>query len=133
MSADIVGVDGVIKALKAQFTSQKWNKIENKALVEGAKVVARNIATELEPFADTHASIDEIVVSKPSKKGGYKHILVGWEGPKQRYRIIHLNEFGYTKNGRYHSPRSKGAIKRAVDKAKQPFVAVVSEELRKHL
>lgn len=133
MSADIVGVDDVIKALKAQFTSQKWNKIENKALVEGAKVVARNIATELEPFAKDHHTIDEIVVSKPSKKGGYKHILVGWSGPKQRYRIIHLLENGYTKDGKYYPTPQKGAIKRAVDKAKQPFVAVVSDELRKHL
>lgn len=133
MSASITGVDDIIRRLKNEFGSTKFSRIENEALKKGAKKVALSIHNELVPFKDTGATVDEIVVGSPTTRGGFKHILVGWKGPKDRYRLVHLNEFGYTKDGKRYHPRAKGAIQRAVDNSRQNFFDAVANELRKRL
>lgn len=133
MSAEISGTDEIIRALKSQFTSAKWSKIENEALIQGAEVVAKEVKKGLEAYKDTGATVNELVISKPKKKGGYKHAVIGWNGPKERYRIIHLNEFGYNKKGVYVSPRGKGKISKAVSVSKSDYLKAVKKELSKHL
>ncbi|MFO5689582.1 hypothetical protein, partial [Klebsiella pneumoniae] len=57
-------------------------------------------------YKDSGATYDEVV--KSNVKGasyGIKEIDVGWRGDKSRWRLVHLNEFGYTKSGRYNRPR----------------------------
>lgn len=133
MAADVRGADEIIRALKQKFSSEKWSRIENKALKSGAEVVAKEVKKGLEAYKDTGATVDELVVSKPKKKGGYKHVLIGWNGPKQRYRIIHLNEFGYNLNGKHISPRGKGKIRKATGVSKKAYLKAVKKELSKHL
>lgn len=132
MSASVNGVDEIVKQLKKEF-GLKFSKVENKALKEGAKVVGLAIFRELEPFKDTGSTLEEITIGNPTKRGGFKHILVGWSGPMERYRLVHLNEFGYTRDGKHYNPRMKGAIQRAIDKSRPLFKKKVEEELRKHL
>ena len=36
------------------------------------------------------------------------------KGPTGRYRIIHLNEHGYTRNGKKYTPRGFGVIAKTI-------------------
>lgn len=133
MGASVNGMDEIIKNLHNQFTGPKFTRIENRSLVAGARVVGEAIEKELIPFKATGATVEEITIGKPTTRGGFKHILVGWSGPMERYRLVHLNEFGYTRNGKKYNPRAKGAIQRAINSSKQTFFDAVTGELSKHL
>lgn len=133
MGASVTGMDDIIKSLNIKFNSKRVSSIENRALIAGARVVAEEIEQQLKPFQDTGATIEEITIGLPTRRGGFKHILVGWRGPMERYRLVHLNEFGYTRNGKKYNSRAKGAIQRAINNTKQPFFDAVIGELSKHI
>lgn len=133
MSVKFNGFDDVIKELEKQMNSRQVSKVTNEALQAGAEVVKNEVVKEFIKFKDTGSSIEEIVVSKVGTKDGVKTIKLGWNGEKERYRIIHLNEFGYDKNGRKIKPKGYGAIKRAVDNSRKGYIETVNKELNKHL
>lgn len=88
--------------------------ITDEALKAGAKVFVKELKSQLETFKDTGATVNEVQISEPMTVSGVRTIKIYWRGPKNRYRIIHLNEFGTIKNPR---PRGKGAIARAMRNA----------------
>lgn len=74
----------------------------------------KEMQTAFNDWADTGASRDEIVINKPRTIEGVKRIKLGWQGSKGRWRLIHLNEFGYTKMGRKITPAGIGTLRRIV-------------------
>lgn len=133
MSVKFNGFDDVIKELEKQMNPRQVSKVTNKALQVGAEVVKDGVVGEFEKFKDTGASIDEIVISKVGTHDGVKSIKLGWNGPKERYRIIHLNEFGFDKNGRKIKPKGYGALNRAIKSSEKKYLDTVYRELKKHL
>ena len=133
MSVKFNGFDDVLKELEKQMKPRQLSKVTNDALEKGAEVVKEEVVKELKKFEDTGASIEEIVISKVSTRDGVKTIRLGWNGPKGRYRIIHLNEFGYDKNGEKVKPKGYGALKRAIDNSQKDYFETVGKELKKHL
>ncbi|WP_146548768.1 HK97 gp10 family phage protein [Rummeliibacillus suwonensis] len=132
MSIKFNGFDEVLKELEKQMKSSQLSKVTNKALEKGAEVVKKEVVKEFEKFKDTGASIEEIVISKVSVRGGEKSVKLGWNGPKGRYRIIHLNEFGYDKNGKKIKPKGYGALKHAIDNSQQAYFDSVYKELKQN-
>lgn len=133
MSVKFNGFDDVIKELEKQMNPRQVSKVTNKALQVGAEVVKDGVVGEFEKFKDTGASIDEIVISKVGTHDGVKSIKLGWNGPKERYRIIHLNEFGFDKNGRKIKPKGYGALNSAIKSSEKKYFDTVYRELKKHL
>ena len=65
-------------------------------------------------YKDTGATVNETVSRvKPAPLGGYAYVEVGWKGPKNRVKLVHLNELGYTrsKNGTMHRIYPRGLRK----------------------
>jgi hypothetical protein len=81
-------------------------------------------------FKDTGASIEEMTISDPLWVSGVRTIKIHWRGPKDRYRIIHLNEFGTVQNP---SPRGKGAIARAMRNAESAYRNAIKKAIREGL
>lgn len=133
MSVKISGTDAIIRQLEKRYGKAKINKVANQALKKGAEIVQEEMIEAFEPWADTGASRDEIVISNPRVYQGVKGIRLGWSGPKKRWRLIHLNEFGYTKTGRHITPRGVGTIRRTIKSSEQKYQLAVSEELRRYL
>lgn len=133
MSVQFEGFEEVLQKLDKQKSDRELSKITKQALIKGAEVVKKEVAKEFVKFKDTGASIDEIVISNVTSKQGVKQIKIGWNGPKGRYRIIHLNEFGYNEHGHRVKPSGFGAINRAIQNSRQDYLQTVLRELKKHI
>lgn len=136
MSVEFRGFDEIQKKLQQQLSEKNLKKVTDKALLKGAEVVKKEVLKGLDTFEDTGGTIDELIVGKPVTKKGYRLVKLGWNGPKDRYRIIHLNEFGYDRDGkRYGKGELKGfgQIQKAIKNSEQSYVDAVREEMKKHL
>jgi HK97 gp10 family phage protein len=128
MSVQIKGLNKLLADLEKRLGPDKIRNISDHALKEGARVFVEELKAQFELFKDTGASIDEITISEPMTIGGVRTIKIYWRGPNNRYRIIHLNEWGTVKNP---NPRGKGAIARAMRNAENAYKAAVEEAVRR--
>jgi hypothetical protein len=130
VSVKINGEDKLIAQLEKRFGKAKVQLVSDHALRAGAKVFVRELKSQFESFKDTGASIEEITISEPMYVGGVRTIKIHWRGPKDRYRIIHLNEWGTVKNP---NPKGKGAIARALRNAEQAYRQAIKTAIRRGL
>lgn len=128
MSVQIRGLNNLLADLEKRLGPTKVKSISDQALKEGAQVFVKELKTQFESFKDTGASIDEITISDPEYVAGVRTIKIHWRGPKDRYRIIHLNEWGTVK---IPNPKGKGAIARAMRNAENAYKAAVREAVRR--
>lgn len=124
----------VMKELEKKFSRTRRRKIYDAALVAAGQVVLEAVKANIKYFRDTGAEYGEIKLSKPRWENGGRAIRVYWEGEKQRYSIIHLNEKGFhARNGKFIRPKGMGAIDKAIRSAKQTFYKVLQAEVEKAL
>lgn len=128
MSVKITGLNQLLNTLEKKYGSAAVQRISDQGLKEGAKAFVRELKLQFEMFKDTGGSIEEITISEPMTIAGVRTIKVHWRGPKGRYRIIHLNEWGTVKNP---NPKGKGAIARAMRNAEDAYKAAVKEAVRR--
>lgn len=138
MTVNFTGLPEIQQRLKQMMSEKEFAKLTDKALQKGAQVIEKEIAKRLtNSLGDysTGATVDEIVISKPKSKRGARTIRIGWNGPQERYRLVHLNENGYTRDGKFYGPQLGGykQIAKALDIKKQSYVDTVKAEMRKHL
>ncbi|GLO64748.1 HK97-gp10 family putative phage morphogenesis protein [Oceanobacillus kimchii] len=130
MSVKIRGLDKVLNQLEQKLGEQAMQRISDKALMDAAKEFERTLKSEFESFRDTGGSIEEITLKGPETINGVRTVIVHWKGPKGRYRIIHLNEWGTVKNP---SPRGKGAVARSTKNSEKAFRQAVRNALKEGL
>lgn len=118
MSVEITGLNILLSELERKLGKSNIQRLSDKALTEGAKVFVAELKRQFETFKDTGASIDEITISQPMTVAGKRIVKVHWRGPKGRYRIIHLNEWGTINNP---NPRGKGKIALALRNAEKAY------------
>lgn len=128
MTVKLKGMKELERALEWKYGRQKMKKITDKALIAGGQVIIKEIQGNFQSFKDTGASIDEVTLSKPYSLNGVQTIKVHWKGPDDRYRIIHLNEFGTVKNP---NPDGKGSIDRALRSGRDTYFKIVKRHLEK--
>lgn len=130
MSVNISGIRQLERELMRRLGSQRTQQVVDRALLLGANVFVRELKQQFESFKGTGSSIEEITISEPMTVSGARTVKIYWKGPKDRYRIIHLNEWGTVNNP---NPRGKGAITRAMRNATESYRNVVKQELRRGL
>ncbi|MEK5524140.1 hypothetical protein [Heyndrickxia sp. FSL W8-0423] len=130
MSVKITGQEKLLKELEKRFDKAKIQRISDKALLSGAKVFVKELRSQFESFKDTGASIEEITISEPMWIAGVRTIKVHWRGPKGRYRIIHLNEWGTINNP---NPPGKGAVARALKNAEKAYRSAIKNAIKEGL
>ncbi|WZX99621.1 hypothetical protein NSQ26_09825 [Bacillus sp. FSL W7-1360] len=126
MSVEVKGTKAVIAELEKRLGRQMQSKIDQ-ALKKAAGAFVDELKKQFETFKDEGYSIDEITVTGPVVVSGVRTMKVHWKGPHNRYRIIHLNEFGTTRNP---NPRGKGAIARAMRNSEKTYKDVLARELK---
>lgn len=126
LTVEVNGIEKVEAELAKKFSKEALDKITDRALIAGAQVIKAELRKNFELFKDTGASRDEITISKPMILNGVKSIIIYWSGPKNRWHIIHMNEFGTVKNP---NPRGKGAIERSIKSGKKEYLRVVAAEI----
>ena len=118
-SVKIDGVQETLDELEKRLSGAAFQEVVDRALTAGAEKFVVELRSQMEPWKDTGATVKEITLDGPhSDPGGRRYITVRWQGPRNRYRIIHLNEFGTVNNPR---PRGKGSISRALRNSERVF------------
>ncbi|MBN6887021.1 hypothetical protein ACUXCC_002031 [Cytobacillus horneckiae] len=130
MSVRLRGQNQVLAEIERRLGRTAMQRISDKALKRGARVFVEELKRQFASFKDTGASIEEITISEPITIAGVRTIKIHWRGPKGRYRIIHLNEWGTIKNP---NPRGKGAIARAMRNAETAYRNAIKEAIREGL
>jgi len=128
MSVNITGNSQLLRQLEQHLGEQRIQQISDRALLAGADVFVRELKQQFETFKDTGESIEEITISEPMTVSGVRTVNIHWKGPKGRYRIIHLNEWGTVNNP---NPRGKGAIAKAMRSASDAYRNAIKEEIRR--
>ncbi|UXR32310.1 MULTISPECIES: hypothetical protein [Staphylococcus] len=116
------------RELESRYGKAKMKRIVDESLKVGGKVIVENIKRNFEDFKDTGASKAEVKLSAPFTSNGVRIIKIYWKGPKNRWRIIHLNEFGTIKNP---NPRGKGAVERAMRSGQEAYVQAIKQRLKR--
>lgn len=117
--SSVTGTEEILRNLEAKVGPARTNRVVNKALRDTADEIVIITKEAVAYYRDTGATYDEVV--KGNVKGaaaGIKSIDVGWKGDMSRWRLVHLNEFGYTRFGKYVRPQGMGAVQKAAEKAK---------------
>jgi HK97 gp10 family phage protein len=130
MSVTVKGLNKVLMDLEKQLGEKVVDHVANEALTLGAKEFAKELEKEFEGFKDTGESIEEITVGKYENIRGLRRVRVYWHGSAERYRIIHLNEWGTVQNPK---PDGFGAIARAMDNSKAKYKKVTEDTVRKYI
>lgn len=128
MAIKLKGMKELERELENKYGKAKMKRIVDEALVAGGHVIVQKIKSNFESFKDTGASKAEVKLSKPFTLNGVRTIKIHWKGPKDRYRIIHLNEFGTVKNP---NPRGKGAVERALRSGQETYFKIVKQRLKR--
>jgi hypothetical protein len=129
-NVQINGEKKLLAELERRFGNEKMDEISDQALMRGAEVFVEELKNQFESFKDEGYSIEEIQVSTPESINGIRTVKVHWRGPHNRYRIIHLNEFGTVKNP---NPKGKGAIARAMMNAENAYRKAIKDSVMEGL
>lgn len=130
MSVEISGISDVLADIKRRFGEEAATRISDQALKDASLVFKSALIAQLGTFKDTGATVDEVTFTEPYSVNGVRTITVHWKGPKSRYRVIHLNEYGTVKNP---NPRGKGAIARALQASEAAYKRAVAESIRRSI
>ena len=93
-------------------------KVNDRALLKGAEIFVAELERQFETFKDKGYSKDEITIADPKWISGKRTVTIHWRGPHDRYRIIHLNEWGTVKNP---NPPGKGKVAKAMRSAESAY------------
>ncbi|WP_117161340.1 hypothetical protein [Paraliobacillus sp. X-1268] len=127
MSVKINGLKKLQNELEQKLGQKAMQQITDKALLNAAKEFVKELEKEFESFRDTGGSIEEITIKGPEWINGVRVATIHWRGPKGRYRIIHLNEWGTINNP---NPDGKGAIARALKNSGKAYRDAVRKALK---
>lgn len=127
MSASVTGTEDILKNIEAKLGKTRATRVINKALRNYGKELKQDVETAVSNYIDTGETHDTVIASG-IKKGPPKEVQVGW-GAGSRWRLVHLNEFGYTRFGKYQSPRGMGKLQGVVDKTEDSAFEKMRSEL----
>lgn len=134
MTVTVKGDKEIIAYLEKKYGKSATKRITDFALTKGGQKVAQIIKNNMKSFKNTGESVEETTVSKPMTINGVRTVKIHWRGPKQRYRIIHLNEYGhFDRAGKWVNTAGKGVIENAMREGRETYFRTVKEEIRRRV
>ncbi|MCY1566766.1 hypothetical protein NW126_04650 [Staphylococcus pettenkoferi] len=134
MSITLKGYKELQDALERKYGRGAMKRVTDFALTKGGQKVVQIIKNNMKSFEKTGASVEEVTVSKPMTINGVRTVKIHWRGPRQRFRIIHLNEYGhYDRSGKWVNTRGKGVVENAMREGRETYFRTVKEEMRKRV
>ena len=132
MKVDVKGQERLERELERRFGKLNMRRISDEALKAGAEVFVKELISQFNSVQwkgyETGATIEEITISEPFTLNGVRTIRVHWKGPKGRYRLVHLNEFGTIKNP---NPPAKGVIARSMKNAEKAYRNAIKQAIER--
>ncbi|MDK9867038.1 MULTISPECIES: hypothetical protein [Staphylococcus] len=127
----IEGVPELVKKMETKFGKKVMQEKSDNALIAASEFVKNELKYQFEEFRDTGATIQEMKRGSPETEAGKRRVMIYWEGPKERRNLIHLNEHGYTRDGKKYTPRGYGVIAKTLEAGQLKYRSIVRRELNK--
>lgn len=133
MSVKVTGDKALESELEKRFGIKEMVKVQDRALIAGAKVIVEEVKKQLKTSKKTGALINEVTYNKPEWIKGKRTITVHWRGPKDRYRLVHLIENGHVQKGtgKFIKPKAMGGVNRAIRQGQNQYFDTLKRELKK--
>lgn len=133
MSMELKGLEELQKAITEAYSGTKARQIRKQAINAGGDRMVEQLKKNFDAFKATGYSEEEIMRTDARTKGDVEELKIGWNGPHGRWRLIHLNEFGYTRKGKQYTPKGFGTIQKTIEETKDEYLEIVAVEMRKKL
>lgn len=145
-NVEVTGLDELLKKLDEKFNTHRIAEIETAALKVSSQTAVVYLKNAVSAYEDTGQTVDEVTAGATVRKGGMREINVGWSGSGTRWRLVHLNEWGYTPHGvfaghtnastikghlGFYAPRGYGVIQKTFERMREPIQRLQIMELRK--
>ena len=125
--ATLRGFDEVIRNLEAKLGDAKVRRSANRALKGAATETLEDFKVSLQVFKDTGETIESATVGNVTGAfEGVPMVKLGF-GAGSRWRLEHLNEFGYAQKAH---PRGFGVIRRFSEANKEKFKYRLATKLK---
>lgn len=106
--AELRGFDDVLRNIDARLGDAKVKRATSRSLKEVANETLEEFKGALQVYKDTEATIESATAGRVTGLAtGVPVVKIGF-GEGSRWRLVHLNEFGYSKNPH---PRGFGVIR----------------------
>lgn len=126
MSVTVTGEEEIVRNIEAKLGKTRANRVINKSLKKFGNKQEEIVKKAVSSYIDTGKTHDLVITS--GVKGNPKRVETGWNS-QERYPIVHLSEFGYTRYGKYVRPRGIGKLQGAVDEVKSIAMPTMQSEL----
>ncbi len=130
VNVNVTGVDEILKELEQRLSPSKVTRVSNQALRIVGRYGVVKLKEAVRSYRDTGATYTQVTATEPRKSGGGRMIKIGWSGDGNRWKLVHLNEFGYTRFGKTYSPRGLGKIQGVEDDLNTKASELVAHELK---
>ena len=130
---EIRGMEEIIAKLDKKLGPERCKKVVNKALKRAGDECEDDLKDMAESFRDRGVTVEETTHSNVSWADyGIPTVKVGWRSGS-RWRMEHLQEFGYTRFGKSYNPRGVGKMRNLVDTYQSKYPEIAQEELKELL
>lgn len=125
--AELKGFDEVLRNLEMRLGDAKVKRATSRALKSTADETLNEFKSALEVYKYTGETIESATVGRVTGMPvGVPVIKIGF-GEGSRWRLVHLNEFGYAKNSH---PRGFGVIRRFSEANSQKYKYRIASYLK---
>lgn len=125
--ANLKGFDDVLRNIEMHLGDTKVKRATSRALKVVASETLEEFKGALEVFKDTGETIESATVGRVTGLAvGVPVVKIGFGGGS-RWRLVHLNEFGYAKKAH---PRGFGVIRRFSEANAQKYKYRIANQLK---
>lgn len=129
MSMTIKGFDELMAKIANKFSESKVDRVVSRVLRDEADEKTEDLRSDLSyAYQDTGVTASGVSHGNVSKATGYPVIKIGNSG--KHWRLVHLNEFGYTQDGIYHPGAGHGVMQNFAEQSESEFLSRMSDKLK---
>lgn len=125
--ANLKGFDDVLRNLEMHLGDTKVKRATSRALKAVANETLEEFKGALEVFKDTGETIESATVGRVTGLAVSVPVVKIGFGDGSRWRLVHLNEFGYAKKAH---PRGFGVIRRFSEENAQKYKYRIANQLK---
>ena len=135
MSVEIKGDKEIIEYIQKKYGTTARQRMEQAAIKKSGNVMVDKMAEAFGPHLKTGRTNIDLNLYGPNNRIGFNRAKINWDGEFERYRVMHLNEFGhFLRNGEFYTnPRRQGLIENTKRASRNEFRKAIKEELEKRV
>jgi len=130
--AELKGMDDILRKLEQKFGAAKVTRAVNKTLNSAGDDTQKKVTQAVSAFRDTGATTAQVTRTNARKIMEVPTVKIGW-GQGTRWRLEHLNEFGYNRHGQFIRPRGFGVLQSVIDSEKVEYPSRIRKGLKENL